>query len=87
MGQPRFTVAVCALHDRTGHGKWTKAGNGRRKSQTLLPFPTKSARRTFIGDFHSVSPGIAAGWRRFLATPLFPPARERHRQGTGIEVC
>src|SRR4051812_49113487 len=43
-----------------GQPEWTKGGNCRRKSQTRLPFPTKTVRRTITADFHSVSPGIPA---------------------------
>jgi hypothetical protein len=88
MGQSSLRWTVRALHDRMSlpNGqKRANAGAKARTNQKLPTFPTSSALQTTKGDFHSVSPGIAAEWpMKAMRTVAKEIMVERGRQLAGM---
>ena len=71
MGSPVPGDGACLV--RLGrHQEGTKVGNCRRMSLNLHTFPAKSTLRMIMGDFHSLSPGIAGCRRLSLLTGAMP---------------
>ena len=78
MGSPVPGDGACLV--RLGrHQEGTKVGNCRRMSLNLHTFPAKSTLRMIMGDFHSLSPGIAVRLARYDLPPC-------HFSGDGMRM-